>query len=435
VGTAGTIENVQNYMDYSYCSVMFTKGQKDRMRTALETNVSGRNNLWTTANLNATGTNNNGSLCKPIADFYSTDLALVCPNDIVSFKSSIRNVTPGSPLTLLWEFEDGTPATSSAINPTIKYTTPGYHTVKLTATNSAGSSSVERWGYVYVRVADGEHYILGSQLSEGFEDTAAVAYSWHMFDFNANYYTWQNAKVGYNSGHSLRMNAFMNTPSDIDVFVTPSFNLYMLTDLKLSFKYTAGTRATIAADMNDALTIYYSFNCGSTWLTSPLLTLKGSDLTSSGGNQPTYYTPTSAAQWKSQEMKIPIYNPANNKVILKFEYKTGSKSNNVYIDDINLSGTVGIDENEISASRMTIYPNPTNDLTKVSYHLNHSAAVTLELMDILGKQLTKIDQHEQAEGDFAIDLSKEQLKLKAGIYFIKLTVGKTSVTNKLVVTE
>ncbi|MGZ4117299.1 MAG: M43 family zinc metalloprotease, partial [Bacteroidia bacterium] len=35
VCTSGVIENVQNYMEYSYCSNMFTNGQKTRMRNAL----------------------------------------------------------------------------------------------------------------------------------------------------------------------------------------------------------------------------------------------------------------------------------------------------------------------------------------------------------------------------------------------------------------
>ena len=45
-----THDNVQNYMDYSNCSNMFTEGQKTRMVAALNSPVGGRNNLWTTEN-------------------------------------------------------------------------------------------------------------------------------------------------------------------------------------------------------------------------------------------------------------------------------------------------------------------------------------------------------------------------------------------------
>ena len=48
--SCGTQDNVQNYMDYSNCSNMFTEGQKLRMLAALNSDVGGRNNLWTSEN-------------------------------------------------------------------------------------------------------------------------------------------------------------------------------------------------------------------------------------------------------------------------------------------------------------------------------------------------------------------------------------------------
>ncbi|HET6225526.1 MAG TPA: M43 family zinc metalloprotease [Bacteroidia bacterium] len=431
-GVAGVIENTQNYMDYSYCSVMFTKGQKDRMRATLETNVASRNNLWTSANLTATGTNGNGILCKPVPDFFTNnDLNSICQDDQIIFKSSVLNSMPGSPVTLLWEFEGGTPATSSVTTPSVKYSTPGTYKVKLTATNTAGSSSVEKLAYIYVRNSGGD-VIIWNNLTENFEDLGAFNAKWHIFDFSGNAKTWESANVGYNSSNSIRMNGFNNVASDADAFVSPYYNGYLLKDLKLSFKYTAGSKATLSADMNDALNVYYSTNCGSTWVSAT--SLKGSALTGSAGYQANNYIPTTAAQWQTKEVNIPVYNPTM-KFLFKFEYITGTKSNNVYIDDINLSGTVGIDENDFAATNVIIYPNPTSDMTTLSYHLNNSAAVSVTLTDILGKQITKIDQHEQPAGDFSVNLSKEQLKLQNGIYFIKLTIGKASVTHKLVITE
>jgi len=43
-------DNVQNYMDYSDCSNMFSEGQKTRMLAALNSEVGGRNNLWSVTN-------------------------------------------------------------------------------------------------------------------------------------------------------------------------------------------------------------------------------------------------------------------------------------------------------------------------------------------------------------------------------------------------
>lgn len=50
-----TVVQDQNYMDYTPCPSMFTLGQKARVWAALNSSVAGRNNLWSDANLIATG--------------------------------------------------------------------------------------------------------------------------------------------------------------------------------------------------------------------------------------------------------------------------------------------------------------------------------------------------------------------------------------------
>ncbi len=50
--SCGSLDNIQNYMDYSNCPNMFTEGQKTRMLAALNSEVGGRNNLWSDENHN-----------------------------------------------------------------------------------------------------------------------------------------------------------------------------------------------------------------------------------------------------------------------------------------------------------------------------------------------------------------------------------------------
>ena len=52
--SCGSLDMIQNYMDYSKCPVAFTNGQIARMHACLNSDVSDRNNLWTEANLQAT---------------------------------------------------------------------------------------------------------------------------------------------------------------------------------------------------------------------------------------------------------------------------------------------------------------------------------------------------------------------------------------------
>ena len=49
--SCGSLDNVQNYMDYSDCPAMFTEGQKNRMLATMNSSVGGRDNIWSDENL------------------------------------------------------------------------------------------------------------------------------------------------------------------------------------------------------------------------------------------------------------------------------------------------------------------------------------------------------------------------------------------------
>src|SRR5690554_5203827 len=53
--SCGSLDNVQNFMEYSYCSRMFTHGQSQRMISALNSGIASRNQLWQESNLIETG--------------------------------------------------------------------------------------------------------------------------------------------------------------------------------------------------------------------------------------------------------------------------------------------------------------------------------------------------------------------------------------------
>ena len=89
--------NYQNYMSYSYCICMFTNGQKQRVYSYLNRSAAGRNNLWTTANLTATGTNDSVAVvCSPAGIQNITENTLsVFPNPFNS-QISIQGLQAGN---------------------------------------------------------------------------------------------------------------------------------------------------------------------------------------------------------------------------------------------------------------------------------------------------------------------------------------------------
>lgn len=81
----------------------------------------------------------------PKADFIA-NYTYRHPGETVNF----IDLSTGTPFTWKWEFQGGTPASSSAQNPQVKYNTAGTYTVKLTVTNPNGSDIAIKTAYIIV---------------------------------------------------------------------------------------------------------------------------------------------------------------------------------------------------------------------------------------------------------------------------------------------
>jgi glucose/arabinose dehydrogenase len=77
------------------------------------------------------------------------------------------------------------------------------------------------------------------------------------------------------------------------------------------------------------------------------------------------------------------------------------------------------------------YPNPFNPSTKIQYAIPETQHVRLEVLDILGREITTlVDQMEQP-GYKSIDFAASSLP--SGIYFYRLMAGSFDQTNKMIV--
>src|SRR5262249_11026324 len=156
---------------------------------------------------------------------------------------------------------------------------------------------------------------------------------------------------------------------DRDIFITPSFNLTSVFSGtgKLEFKLSAASRATVAGDMTDSLKVQYSTNCGNTWLSFPSNagTFTGAALNNAGSWQEAY-TPSLQTQWTQKSIALPAAALSSN-VRFRFLYVSGDNSNNIYIDDVNISGSVGIEDNNPGLSAdLSVFPNPAADDVSVT---------------------------------------------------------------------
>ncbi|MBL0272670.1 MAG: PKD domain-containing protein [Chitinophagaceae bacterium] len=81
----------------------------------------------------------------PVADF-TANAVNICVGQTVAFTNNSTDCQS----TYAWTFAGGTPATSTATNPTVTYNTQGNYTVSLTVTNPGGSNTKTVNGYITV---------------------------------------------------------------------------------------------------------------------------------------------------------------------------------------------------------------------------------------------------------------------------------------------
>lgn len=429
LGSTGVIENIQNHMEYSYCTHMFTTGQMNRMRTAVESNVSGRSNLWSATNLAATGVTGPTVTCAPVPDFYA-NRTRICKGSSVIFTKNMLN---GSETSRTWTFQGGTPATSTATNPTVSYFTPGVYPVTLTAVNAAGTGTVTKTQYIRVDNTTADIVYSGA-YSEKFENATILNSTWQSNDLDNNGHKWDwVAGAGTAGSNALRMGAFNNYAQDLDELISPSYDMTNVQNKSFSFKIAAASTASInpTAAVKDELKVFFSTNCGTSWTQRAVYSgtvLANNPITTSA------FVPNASSTWTEFSIPIALAFQASN-LRVKFQYKSSFIGNHVYLDDVNISETVGMEESALADAGFTIYPNPSNETATISYRLNAQAAVGLEVFDILGKRVYQSPVVNQTEGEYALSISRREQKLSNGVYFVKLTVNDKQQTKKLVISE
>ena len=421
--------NIENIMDYASCPKMFTQGQITRMRTALTSATGGRNNLWSSANLLATGIAA-GYTCTPVADFAANKLA-TCAGNTFTFTSSSQIGASGG---VNWTFQGGTPATSTATQVIVTYPTPGTYSVSLTATNSVGSNTMNKTSYV--TVVNGTNGVLAPTMYD-FEG-ATLPSSITVVNRNTGSVAWaQKTGNGANSTtKSIYLNNFTasNIGGHIDIFETPIYDFTNTTGITLSYYYAYAKRSTT---QNDSMKIQYSLDCGGTWSNVLGIPTTAQMATASGGTLTTAFNPT-AAQWVNKTIISSLLTALNNKPSVKFRFyfkvdASKTTANNVYIDQINITGNVVTSLTELEKSMaLAIYPNPTSASSTLDFTINSNEKAIVTLVDLMGRTLETATLTSDNDGHISHTVNTGS-KLASGVYIVNIDVNNQRVSKKLII--
>lgn len=417
-------ENIQNYMDYAFCQVMFTKGQSSRMQNSINSPISGRNNLSSLNNLSITGITNPGINCIPNLEISVSSYS-VCQGHSLAFNSYTFN---SSPTSYSWTANNAAVVSNSTLSAThILFNNAGSTTVSCVVSNINGNSIKSIVIYVLNGITN-----YNSTNSQSFESLSLPSFwsvinpatpnnKWDIFSGAGS----QGSKCMYIQGELLEANS-------IEILETPSYDFKNNQGAIFTFKYAYARKD---ANNKDLFKVQGSKNCGGSW-EDIWLPNNGNLANSSGGTTAGIYVPF--FDWGFYNLTLhPNFQSFVNEDHVNFRFYFQEDvggvgmGNRFYLDEVNFTTPVGI--NELTKSiGFNVYPNPTSDIFNLQFTLSNSAKIKYQIQSITGS--TFIEEAEQLylEGEYKIILNKNK-SLAKGIYFLHLEMNGIKMSRKLVV--
>lgn len=406
----GIEENVQNYMDYSPCKLMFTNGQAGRMISCLTGTLNSRFNISSPANLIATGITSATSNCIPYVEIAAKPSPTICLGTNLAIEAYTSNASVSS-----YSWWSSTGCTLNAVageSTTASFSAAGIYTVYCSASNANGSSSAS----VVISVNASLASVNGS-YSESFE-TSSVPNTWKIIHQSASPISWQVINgVASHSNSSVFVDAENATGAHVEILESPSYNFADNPSASYTFKYAYARKS---ANHKDIFKVQASSDCGGTF--KDIYTPTSQQLASGSGEIDNTLFYPAANQWKLYNLSLhPNFIPflSKNNVIIRYYFQEDSSGagNRLYLDEINFSSPTGI-VTSAKNNQVQISPNPTSGLLNFVLEENHTQELSIELQDLSGRVLQHQLYYHMNETGISFQIDE---KIAGGIYIIKLS--------------
>jgi PKD repeat protein len=396
------VDNIQNYLEYSFCYKMFTWGQRQRMRAALNSVTAQRNQLWSNTNLIATGVIN-PPLCEAI---FTASMQTACVGEGIQFNDvSYHGITSWN-----WNFGDGNTLSGNDPlvykNPVHIYETPGVYNISLTVGNGTSTESVTNNSFLTVL----DSGMLSSPLIEGFEN-AYPGNTWLGVNYQGDE-TWEiTPSASFSGDKSLKLRNFSIDSGNIDELYTATFDMEGVDTIYLSYKWSYANRVTTT---DDKLRIMVSGDCGNSWVVRKLR--KGTTNLPTATATNSQFTPATEADWDGETLVLTNPDWFTDRFRVRFEFSSLG-GNNFYLDDINIvsSTPTGIKETT-PLFIYHVYPNPSSgDMTIEVGQLN-GEDVSIELYSATGQLCSTLFNGTLSSGQHSFNIPDQA----TGIYNLVL---------------
>jgi hypothetical protein len=259
---------------------------------------------------------------------------------------------------------------------------------------------------------------------ENFEVNGVVPSGWTLDNPDAGA-TWQERGNVVGVDGSTTITAFVDganytTRGQEDTLTTEYFDLVFNGTAELTFDIA---KAQWSAAYNDGLRVEISIDCGATYTQiyfKDALDLATVPYTNSA------WAPSNAANWRTEIIDLTTFVGEN--VLLRF-ININDYSNSTFLDNIILTRTLSVGENELERA-ISMYPNPAKNNVDIVINTNIGNTYEIELLNSLGQLISKIEETRfSARAQQNLDVSQYGV----GLYFVKIKVGDQLITKKLIV--
>ncbi|MCU0433023.1 MAG: T9SS type A sorting domain-containing protein [Bacteroidia bacterium] len=262
--------------------------------------------------------------------------------------------------------------------------------------------------------------VLPYPYNEPFNSTFTPA-GWSYVNYNPNGKVSWSAVGGFgNSVGSVKMDNYsstFNNSGQIDYLMMPAIDLTNAaggTVLDFSVAYARFNSST-----SDRLQIRVSTNCGASW--TNVFDKSGVVLATVGTFVTGAFAPT-AQQWRTETVNLSNYIGLND-VRFMFVF-TSASGNNVFIDDINIHNTTGVQETA-AGNAIKVYPNPGNGLFTIQTGTS-AGMIQAVVYNLLGEAVHTFTANPD-NGPVQFDLSA----YPAGTYMLQVRRGDELFTERL----
>jgi PKD repeat protein len=358
---------------------------------------------------------------------FGCDKNILCENEIVHF----YDYTLNCPITWFWQFApgnvtflEGTSAYSE--NPVVQFNQTGGYSVTLTAWNNVGSNTLTKSGYILYG-----GYTL--PFTEDFESGFNSKY-WTIINSDADK-TWDTITVAGSTGeHTVAWINFFDylRINKRDQLISAPMNFSNYSTLHLNFEHAYAQRSTI----KDSLIVKISADCGNSWTR---ILAAGPDynfpnLFATHANTMDAFYPQSAIDWCGSSYGTACYSldisawagQTNIKIMFESFNRHG---NNLFLDNIEIDGPVGIAERGKGDLGVRIYPNPSTGIFNI-YIEKGTKNIDIRIFDVQGQ---KVYAEKILSRVGSITKEMNLSALSKGIYYIRLTSENVTQVEKIVI--